>query len=217
MHEALHEALAPAEAEEALRGEASEEVASALFEAVVMTPLDEAEEEAAEEAAERAVSLQTLELQVWLELDAVLRSIAHLAGDPDAMPAPVQLLGLIPPAPAGGWPDDFALLRVATQLRAAEAAKSATDAETLVIGGSASDVLGYDPGEAEPFEPVDAGYPARRRAQRLSFSIWQVIANYWAGLELQPVLEVESTSDRLRMSLIRLRALAEQLKGMGAF
>ena len=217
VHEALHEALAPAEAEEALRGEASEEVASALFEAVVMTPLDEAEEEAAEEAAERAVSLQTLELQVWLELDAVLRSIAHLAGDPDAMPAPVQLLGLIPPAPAGGWPDDFALLRVATQLRAAEAAKSATDAETLVIGGSASDMLGYDPGEAEPFEPVDAGYPARRRAQRLSFSIWQVIANYWAGLELQPVLEVESTSDRLRMSLIRLRALAEQLKGMGAF
>ena len=47
--------------------------------------------------------------------------------------------------------------------------------------------------------------------------IWQVIANYWEGLELQPALEVESTSDRLRMGLIRLRALAEQLKGMSAF
>ena len=44
-----------------------------------------------------------------------------------------------------------------------------------------------------------------------------MIANYWKGLELQPVLEVESTSDRLRMGLVRLRALAEQLKGMGAF
>ena len=145
----------------------------------------------------------------------MLRGIAHLAGDPDAMPAPVQLLGLIPPPPMGGWPDDFALQRVATQLQAAEASK----AETLVIGGSASDVLGYDVAadEAEPFTQADASYPARRRAQRLSFSIWPVIANYWKGLELQPVLEVESTSDRLRMGLVRLRALAEQLKGMGAF
>ena len=35
-----------------------------------------------------------------------------------------------------------------------------------------------------------------------------------ADLELQPVLEVESTSDRLRMALLRLRALADSLEEM---
>ena len=106
------------------------------------------------------------------------------------LPAPVQLLGLIPPAPAGGCRRLCAPPR-GHAAAAAEAAKSATDAETLVIGGSASDVLGMTR-EAEPFEPVDAGYPARRRAQRQAPAHWQVIANYWAGLELQPVLEVEA-------------------------
>ena len=35
-----------------------------------------------------------------------------------------------------------------------------------------------------------------------------------ADLELQPVLEVESTSDRLRMALLRLRELASILDEM---
>ena len=48
------------------------------------------------------------------------------------------------------------------------------------------------------YVPVDARYPARRRAQRLSYAVWPVLANYWGSLELQPALEEESTSDRLR-------------------
>ena len=48
------------------QGEASDAVASALFEAVIMTPLDEDRAAAAEEAAEAAASLYGLEVQVWL-------------------------------------------------------------------------------------------------------------------------------------------------------
>ena len=52
--------------------------------------------------------------------------------------------------------------------------------------------------------PVDGEhYPARRRAQRLSFAIWSVIGG--ENVELQPLLDVRSTSDRLRFALLRCR------------
>ena len=84
---AVHEVVGGVDASQkeealALEGEASDAVASALFEAVVMTPLDEDRDAAAEEAAEAAASLHALEVQVWLELDELLRGIARLAGDP---------------------------------------------------------------------------------------------------------------------------------------
>lgn len=178
--------------------EICEQVRSALMEAAVMAPLDEAEEEAAAEAEEEQQMLRNLEIQVWLELDLLLRGIASLDDDADAMPVPTQLLGLLPPAPQEGWPSAFVLQRVAAALERSAAAQ----------GESAGE---YD---AEPFMKVDARYPSRRRAQRLSYSIWQVIANYWEGLELQPALEAQSTGDRLRMALIRLRELTAQIEEM---
>ena len=53
-------------------------------------------------------------------------------------------------------------------------------------------------------------YPLRRRAQRLSYSIWTVIRQ--ENGDLQKLLEVPSTSDRLRLALLRLRELREQMK-----
>merc|ERR1711871_1814768 len=123
------------------------------------------------------------------------------------MGAPIQLLGILPPPPAGGWPESFALQRIVTELRRAELAKAAF-ASTFGMSFDKSD----DP---EPYDELDPRYPVRRRAHRLSFSAWQVLANYWGGLELQPALECESTTDRLRMVLLRLRALASQIEDKG--
>ncbi len=50
-----------------------------------------------------------------------------------------------------------------------------------------------------------AHYPARRRAQRLSYAIWAVIGGQ--GVDTQPLLEEESTSGRLRSALLRMRAM----------
>lgn len=189
----------------ARRCEASERVASALAEAVVMSPLDESEEEKSSEEAEDAATLQALEIQVWLELDAMLRAIARLSGEEDAMPAPIQLLGLMPPPPQAGWPDNFGLQRVVAELEKAEATRKAY---------SSAFELEFE-SDPEPYQPVDSLYPPRRRAQRLSFSVWPVLAQYWGGLEMQPALEVESTGDRLRIVLLRLRALMSQLEDKG--
>ena len=53
--------------------------------------------------------------------------------------------------------------------------------------------------------------PPTRRAQRLSFEIWTAIRE--ENHDLQAVLEASSTGDRLRLALLRLRALREQVKG----
>ena len=131
-----------------------------------------------------------------------------LSGTPDAMPAPTQLLGLLPPPPVNGWPESFALQRVADELRRTQAEQTAYVYAGVAAGGA------DDP---EPYVRVDARYPLRRRTQRLSYSVWQVIATYWEGLELQPVLEAESTADRLRMALLRLRELTGQIAELDSF
>ena len=53
--------------------------------------------------------------------------------------------------------------------------------------------------------------PPTRRAQRLSFEIWLAIRE--ENHDLQAVLEASSTGDRLRLALLRLRVLREQVKG----
>ena len=49
----------------------------------------------------------------------------------------------------------------------------------------------------------------RRRAQRLSFAIWAVIGGQ--GVELQPLLDSSSTSERLRMALLRMRDVMREI------
>ena len=55
--------------------------------------------------------------------------------------------------------------------------------------------------------------PARRRVQRLSYSIWAMIRR--ENADLQGVLQARSTSERLRMALLRLRELRAQVDAAG--
>ena len=69
--------------------------------------------DATEEADDDATIAQ-LEVQVWLELDALVNpdaprgegASARLMTDADVPP---ELLGLLPPPPQGGWPEGFGL------------------------------------------------------------------------------------------------------------
>jgi len=148
------------------------------------------------EAAE-AATLLALEVQTWLEFDAFLRSLAATRAD-GALPAPAQLLSLLPPPPEpAGWPEEFILQQVVVQLRQKAAAERSKPRSQTA----------YDP---QPYVPYAREiYPARRRAQRLSFSIWTLIRQ--ENADLQQVLETASTSDRLRLAVRRLRELREDL------
>ena len=69
---------------------------------------------------------------------------------------------------------------------------------------------------AEPYQKLPPTFPPRRRAQRLSYAVWTVIGDEgllsrrfkWGVAHLQPLLEAEGTSDRLRLALLRMRELA---------
>jgi hypothetical protein len=145
-----------------------------------------------EAVVEDTRALLALEHQVWLELDNFLRRIAENG----RMPVPKQLLCLLPPPPAAGWPPSFVLKTVVGEIK-----KSAMQQRSMATAADE-----YDP---EPYAPLDPRYPTRRRAERLSFSLWLVIRE--EGLDLQPLLEATSTSDRLRMGLLRMRELVERL------
>ena len=153
----------------------------------------------AEAEAEDLSALLALETQTWLELDQFLRRIANMRDSNGNMPVPKQLLCLLPPepaAPASGWPLEFVLGNIVTEIKSAERKRRSL----------ASPAISYDP---EPFVPLDPRYPPRRRAEKLSYSIWLVIRE--EGLDLQPLLDTMSTADRLRMALGRLRDLSERL------
>ena len=151
--------------------------------------------DATEEADDDATIAQ-LEVQVWLELDSFLRLLASRNGG--AMPAPAQVLSLMPPPPAAGWPEEFMLSQVVLRLREMAAKQRATGIVDLE--------------DAEPYVPCSTElYSARRRAQRLSFTIWCMIRA--ENHDLQKVLETQSTSDRLRLAVLRLREMREQARG----
>ena len=71
-------------------------------------------------------------------------------------------------------------------------------------------------GAAADFEalvPCDSQvYPARRRAQRLSFLLWTTISQ--ENNDLQAALETVSTTDRLRLGCTRLRELRQLVEGV---
>lgn len=193
---------AGSEAVEAALAQAAAAAAEAAEVAAEEAAVSEVEwEEAASAVAEAEVdaSLVALEVQVWLELDAFLRGLALRSGN--GLPAPAQLLSLLPPPPAAGWPDEFLLKEIVISLRQEAAMKRSMD-------------MFDQKSDPEPYIPYSAElYPARRRAQRLSFSIWTMIRDQ--NRDLQRVLEVSSTSDRLRLALLRLRELRERFKTNG--
>ena len=109
-----------------------------------------------------SVSLSTclyisLQVQVWLELDFLLKSV-----DSEEL-LPSQLLALVPPPPPAGWPSDFCVNDAARELGKlyfAAVEKAATLAD--------SDLQTH----SWAFVPADAAYPTRLRAARLSWMIW---------------------------------------------
>ncbi len=214
---AMLEAARAAEAAKAAgAAEAAVEAVRAVgCSAIAQAALAKAEVEtvaaAAQVEAEEAQTLAALEQQVWMQLDAFLRALATRKDG--ALPVPAQLLSLLPPPPAEGWPEGFVLHRVALALEEQAAAAAATAAAAAAAApGASAHAEGDDPSRAEsppdlePFVPCDHTlYPARRRAQRLSNSIWLLIGDESA--DLQPALEARSTSERMRLALERIREM----------
>ena len=129
--------------------------------------------------------LMARERDVWLKLDELLRRLSSVS--PTAVPVPSQILGLLPPD--GDWPEDFALTAVAERL--------------------ASNVAPPDPFNRRYTTPP-GGYPAHRRAARLSYAVWAVV-----GGAAQPVLDARTTAERLALALRRLEALCDGLAAEG--
>ena len=155
---------------------------------------------ATEEEVEAAQALLSLEHQLWVELDGLLRALASARGPSGKTPVPSQLLGLLPPPPAAGWPKDFLELGLGS---------SEAQLRERYEGALAE---GEELGVARFFSyiPVDhENYPARRRAQRLSWAVWSVIGAQ--NVELQPLLDEQSTKERLRFALLRCRDIMKQL------
>ena len=162
---------------------------------LVRAVLAQGDELAAAEPAEAddAEALALVETELWIELDAFLRALATQRGG--SLPAPAQILALLPPSPRVSWPADFVLSRVAEALR------------------EKTETFGVD--LAEPFVPCDSKlYTARRRQQRLSFCVWVVISQD-AG-QLLRALEAFSTRERLQLASRRLRVLRQELESNSA-
>ena len=195
----LSDALLVDEEEAAARLERMAANINVEEEELVAVEAELAEAEMEEEAAEQARALLTLEHMVWLELDELLRALARARAPSGTAPVPSQLLGLLPPPPEGGWPEEFetGLGDSATQIHE-RYMNAIAEGEELSVARFYS------------YIPIDHDhYPARRRAQRLSYAIWAVIGGQ--GVDLQPLLDEQSTSDRLRLALLRCRDVMKQL------
>ena len=154
----------------------------------VGTQLDE------EEEAEDVSSVEQLEVQAWLELDALSRSMGYES-------VPADLLSLLPPPPVSGWPLEFC------QERAAYRLGQRAELQALMQASGIFEI--EEPLTPLPNVPLDGeAYPALRRAARLSFAIWAVIASDEDFGAVQPALEVVSIAERLRMALLRMRELS---------
>ena len=68
------------------------------------------------------------------------------------------------------------------------------------------------------YVPVDDDYPARRRAERLSWLVHAVIGdqkvgvNAFGGSPYQALIEADDTAERLRLCLIRLREIVSEIR-----
>ena len=164
---------------------------------------------------------------MWLELDALLTAITAArprppsAPPPAPSPVPQQLLGLMPQPPTGGWPEGCALAAVAAALKAkSEAEVKAKSEEPKAEGGGdehPDDHPDFVGRVDQHYVPVSAAYPPRKRAERFSWAIWAVIGdqkvgvNALGGSPYQPLLEVDSTAERLRAARLKLREYTENL------
>ena len=80
---------------------------------------------------------------------------------------------------------------------------------TAVAERLAANVAPPDPFNRRYTTPP-GGYPAHRRAARLSYAVWAVV-----GGQAQPVLDARTTAERLALALRRLEALCDGLAAEG--
>ena len=169
----------------------------------------EKEAEEAEAEAAEAEALALLEVQVWVELDDLLQKLRSLAAsNPQSVPTPTYMLGMLPPPPATGWPESFKLQAIADRKRVEYEAE---------LG---KPVVGL---RKQSYVPVDERYPSRRRAERLSWVVWEMIGdqrigvNSLEGTPYQALIEVEGTAERLRLALLKTREIKERLRNMDSY
>ena len=71
------------------------------------------------------------------------------------------------------------------------------------------------------YVPADESLPALHRAHRLSYAIWSVLSDESDNSymvkddefgDVQPALEATSTSERLRLALLRMREISKNLE-----
>ena len=141
-----------------------------------------------------------MEQDVWLEVDTMTTLLSKL--NPKAniqMPVPPQMLGLIPINPVRPWPKDFRLEKYRKKMK------------------GVYNVLGKTAWVEDVQLQTAQGYPALRRARRLSYVIWALL-NIISGEEeetlenrqpemnqvtRQDILEMDSTAERLEAAKLK--------------
>ena len=157
-----------------------------------------------EEAEEELTTLMALECQVWLELDALTRAMGY-----DSVPE--EILTLLPPPPAAGWPLEFRQQRAARRLTEYTEAAESLRMMVAGMGGEEEDEEADE--DFGGFVQVDHDvFPSALRAARLSYIIWAALSAGAEDGDMQPVLEAPSTSERLRLALLRMRELLPRVR-----
>lgn len=154
-----------------------------------LTSIDETEE----------FRLREIEYRVWVKLDQMIQLLQTAVGDKGSVPIPSQLLGLLPRNPYKAWPINFQLEIIASKL----------ELEGTMVGTYSS----------SPFVRVEDNktYSQLRRASRLSFVIWTlvdsiVIVEEEEGFSRQRILELPSTTQRLRLAESKLDVICAMLR-----
>ena len=146
-----------------------------------------------------------------------LQELQRLTSDlrETTVPVPSQLLGLLPPPPAAGWPDTFQLGRIRSRLKD----KYRELEPYFQLAAQGKDEAGSPAAtRAQSYVPADPAYSPRKRAERLSWLIWVLIGdqkvgvNSFEGSPYQALVEADGTAERLRLALRKMREVKEALK-----
>lgn len=154
-------------------------------------------QEAAEDGTSNIVKTYILQLEykVWVSVDRMLRLLMQI--NPGLqIPVPSQMLGLLPLSSELGraWPQGFRLEEYARQLQSNNALVGTSTKSRFVRVTSCRH------------------YPALRRAQRLSYTIWILLDSLGGAPSKQGVLEETSIGRRLELALQKLEGVNDSLQ-----
>ena len=149
------------------------------------------------------------EFQLWCELDNLAKILTKL--NPKAnteMPIPTQILGLLPADKDGrSWPKGFKLSRYTRKM---------SNVYSILEKNSNLQLNRDEPDQLKTVE----GYPRLRRARRLSYTVWALLDTILGDdyikeedrITKQQILEMNSTTARLKIALLRVRQINETLQ-----